>query len=167
MWRDIMSPKARLTFSVLIILILAPLYFLHRAFDGTSLAVETGGQLGSIYIRLIIFMVVAIVIAQIVRAILARFFPVIGMPGDEPDEIEEDERDQHIEARGDRIGYYVLSFGLILMLVQFCLSDIYPGGEWWNVATLDRPIEWAVGVTIFMLISEIAKWASMAIQYRF
>lgn len=161
-----MSPKARLTFSVLIILILAPLYFLHRAFDGTTLTVESGGQLGSIYIRLIFFMVIAIIIAQTVRAILAQFYPSIGMPGEEPDEIEEDERDRHIEARGDRIAYYFLSFGLILMLVQFCLSDIYPHGGWWNVTTLDRPIEWAVGITIIMLLSEIAKWASMAVSYR-
>lgn len=161
-----MSPKARLTFFVLIILILAPLYFLHRAFDGLTLAVESGGQLGSIYIRLIIFMVVAIIIAQIIRAILFQFFPAIGMPGEEPDEIEEDERDQHIEARGDRIGYYTLSFGLILMLVQFCLSDMYPGGGWWNFTTLDRPIEWAVGITMIILLSEIVKWASMAISYR-
>lgn len=156
-----MGSKATLTYSVLAIVILATLYFWHRAFDGLTLVLETGGGLGGVFIRIIIFMVISIVALQILRGILMH-------PADENDidDIEEDERDHQIEARGDRLGYYVLCGFLTILLLQYCLADMYPD-RWWNVLNLDRPIEWAVAIVLAMLISEIAKWAAMAIQYRF
>ncbi len=160
-----MGTKASITYTVLIVVTLATLYFLHRAFDGTTLVLDGGAELGSLFIRLIIFMIVAIIAVQIMRAILHQFIPGIGMPGEEVEGVEEDERDRQIEARGDRIGYYVLCGLLTILLLQYCMAEIYPSG-WWSQWTLDRPIEWAVVVVLAMLVSEIVKWGSMAISYR-
>jgi len=156
-----MGSKSTMTYGVLGIVILATLYFWHRAFDGLTLVLETGGGLGGVFIRIIVFMIMAIVAFAILRGILMQPEDV-----DDLDDIEEDERDHQIEARGDRLGYYVLCGFLMVLLLQYCLADMYPD-RWWNVLNLDRPIEWAVAVVLAMLISEIAKWASMSIHYRF
>ena len=160
-----MGSKAWLTYSMLITILLGTLYFLHRAFDGTTLVLETGAGLGGLIIKLVILMVVGLVVLQVARAILAQIAPAIGMPGEETDEIEEDERDKQIEVRGDRIAYHIFAGILTLLVLQFCVADMYPGG-WWSGFSLDRPIEWVVAIVLANFAAEFMKWASMAFSYR-
>lgn len=161
-----MGAKAKLTFSTLGALILALIYFLMKVFDGTSLAVGSGVELGRIFVGTIILIIVAIIIFQIIRGIAAGIrTSVTGKPDEEDDEIEEDERDKGIEGRGDRIGFYTLSFSLVILLAHYWMHDLYPGWGF-DFLTLDEPIEWAVSIVIAILFAEIVKWASMAISYR-
>lgn len=150
-----MTQKLKLTVSAIVALIVSILYFLTRLFDGFTFVEQSAPAFGRSFVYTSILLIILVIA---VFAMLAT----IGQPNE--DEVFEDERDLRIEHKADRIGYYTLSFGIVVLLLHYAFMAIYPGPSW--ILALNTPFQWAAIVTLLLFLSELVKWVSVFILYR-
>jgi len=76
----------------------------------------------------------------------------------------EDERDKLIELKGCRVGYILLSVGVVISIVHVQLNNLI--GEYWGISPTIDLLNFMHIIIMSFLIADLAKYATQLYYYR-
>ena len=115
-----MSGGERYAWATLIATGVVGLQFYDRMFDGFSIAELGAGDLIGVYLRIIIMFIILHIVIAIVFAVKRS------KTSDDNDVFERDERDNAIERKGERAGFWVLAIFVEIAIFMLLFENAYP-----------------------------------------